>query len=155
MHRFLSLLLLLPVLSLPILSSPAWAADSPQADSAPTHHVRLTWEQRFTQANLAHDGHLTLAEAEGGYTLLAKHFADIDVDHKGYVTENDVRTWQTMRRAAHRLAKPQDEQLRPRPAFQSGCPDLRTISATGSQAIAPPSAPPPAPAAAEPSQPDK
>jgi hypothetical protein len=70
------------------------------------HAPRLTWEQHFTQANLAHDGHLTLPEAKGGYPLVAKHFDDIDTDHKGYVTENDIRAWQTMRQAVRYLMQP-------------------------------------------------
>ena len=31
----------------------------------------MTWEQHFAQANLARDGHLTLAEAKGGYADVA------------------------------------------------------------------------------------
>jgi hypothetical protein len=151
MHRFLSLLLFLSVLSLPILSLPAVAADAPVPDPAQAHHVRLTWEQRFTQANLTHDGHLTLDEAKGGYALVAKHFEDIDVDHKGYVTENDIRAWQAMRKAARRLTKSSEDQLRPRAAFQSGCPDLRTISAPASQIVTP-SVAPSTPPAADPPQ---
>jgi hypothetical protein len=150
MHRFLSLLFFLPVLSMPDLSKPVWAADVADSGPAPAHHVRLSWEQRFSQANVAHDGHLTLEEAKGGYALVAQHFEDIDADHKGYVTQNDVRAWQVMRRTAHRLTKLPEDQLRPRPAFQSGCPDLRTVSATGSQTMTPTAAPVPAMAAPDP-----
>jgi hypothetical protein len=154
MHRFLSLLFFLSVLSMPGLGLQAWAADPADPGPPPAHHVRLTWEQHFTQANLAHDGHLTLEEAKGGYALVAMHFEEIDADHKGYVTENDVRAWQAMRRAAHRPTKPPEEPLRPRAAFQSGCPDLRTVSATGSQTVtqtaAPASTAAPAPAVAAP-----
>src|SRR3978361_1348058 len=101
MRRFLSLLLL----SLSVLSAPAWAADAPKPDAAPAHAARKTWQQHFAGANLVHDGHLTLEEAQGGYPDVAKHFQDIDADHKGYVTENDIRAWQVMRKAAHRLMK--------------------------------------------------
>lgn len=63
--------------------------------------------------------------------MIAKHFDDIDVDHKGYVTENDVRAWRIMRKSAHRLAKPQEEdKLRPRAAFQRVHPDARPINAS-------------------------
>jgi hypothetical protein len=86
--------------------SPASAEDLPKAD---THPTRQTWEQHFAQANTAHDGHLTLEEAKGGFGLVAKHFDDIDVDHKGYVTENDIRAWRAMRKAAHRLTQPPAE----------------------------------------------
>jgi hypothetical protein len=130
MQRFLSLLIL------PVMSFPAWAADPPVAD-APAHHARVTWEQHFTQANIAHDGHLTLQEAKDGYPLVAKHFDDIDVDHKEYVTKNDIRAWQIMRKAAHRLARPPEDKLRPRNAFQGGRPDLRSVSAAGSETAVP------------------
>jgi len=93
--RRLSGLLLLPILVVPALAQ--------EAPKAAQHGSRVTLEQHFTQANLAHDGHLTREEAKGGYPIVAKHFDDIDVDHKGYVTENDIRAWQVMRRAAHRL----------------------------------------------------
>jgi hypothetical protein len=139
MRSVLSLLVLLFVLSLP-----AWAADPSVPDSAPgpAHHGRQTSEQHFAQANLAHDGHLTLEEAKSGYPSLVRNFDDIDVDHKGYVTEGDVRAWRVMRTAARRLAKPLEDRLRPRGAFQSGCPDLRSVSAPGSQTVAPSVDPP-------------
>jgi hypothetical protein len=93
MRRLLGLMFL-SALSLPalaadptVIADPPVAADPPQAGARPPHHARMTWEQHFLQANLTHDGHLTLAEASGGYALIAKHFADIDTDHKGYVTE--------------------------------------------------------------------
>lgn len=91
------------LLLLPILIVPALAEEPPK----PAQHVpRVTMEQHFTQANLAHDGHLTQDEAKGGYPAVAKHFDEIDVDHKGYLTANDIRAWQVMRRAAHRRTQP-------------------------------------------------
>ena len=140
MRRFLSFLLLpvlslavfsLPVLSLPVLSSPAWGADPPKPGAAPAHPARKNWEQHFTQANVGHDGHLTLEEAKGGYPAVAKHFEDIDADHKGYVTENDIRAWRVMRKAAHRLTKPPEEKPHPRSAVQRVDPDFRTITVSG------------------------
>jgi hypothetical protein len=134
MRLFLVLVCLVPVLSVP-----AWATDPPAA-AAP--HGRQTQEQHFTEANLAHDGHLTLAEAKGGYPQVAKHFDDIDVDHRGYVTENDIRAWQVMRKAARRLGKPQEDKLRPRSATQADYPGLHKVKASGSQIVAPPVASP-------------
>jgi hypothetical protein len=128
MHRFFGVILL------SALAVPAIAQEPPNA-MAP-HHTRETWQQRFTEANAAHDGHLTLEEAKGGYPAVAKHFSDVDADHKGYVTENDIRAWRIMRKAAHRLAKPPEDKLRPRAAFQRVYPDLRTISAPGRQTLA-------------------
>ena len=47
-------------------------------------------EQRFAAADVNHDGRLTLAEAQAGMPRVAAHFNDIDVDHKGYVTVQQI-----------------------------------------------------------------
>jgi hypothetical protein len=107
----------LGLLVVPLLILSALAQEPPKP-GPPAHPVRQTWEQHFIQANLAHDGHLTLEEAKGGDRLVAKHFDDIDVDHKGYVTQNDIRAWRIMRKEAHRLSKPREDKLKPRNAFQ-------------------------------------
>jgi hypothetical protein len=132
MRRFLSLLLL----SLSMLSAPAWAADAPTPDATPAHAARKTWQQHFTEANVAHNGHLTLEEAQGGYADIAKHFEDIDADHKGYVTETDIRAWRVMRKAAHRLMKQPEDKLRPRSAVQRTYPDFRATPVAGKQTLA-------------------
>jgi hypothetical protein len=105
---------MLCLLVLPFLFGQARADDAP---TAPAHQARLTWQAHFAQANLAHDGHLTAAEAKDGFPLVARHFDDIDVDHKGYVTENDVRAWRVMRKTARRLTHTPDR-LKPLHAFQ-------------------------------------
>jgi hypothetical protein len=106
MRPFLGFLLL------SALSLPAFAKDAPKADGPSQHQARMTWEQHFAQANVAHDGHLTLEEAKGGYALVAKHFDEIDADHKGYVTEDNIRAWQVKRKAAHRVTKPAGDKPR-------------------------------------------
>lgn len=118
MRRCLSLLFLPVALSAVSLGgAPAWSADAPKPD--PVHHARVKWEQHFADANIAHDGHMTLEEAKGGYVIVAKHFDDIDVEHKGFVTVDDIRAWRVMRKAAHRLAAPpQEDGLKPRNAMQ-------------------------------------
>jgi hypothetical protein len=138
MRRFPSFRLLsvfsLAVSSLAILSCPVWAADTPKACGPPAHHAaRQTWQQHFTEANLAHNGHLTLEEAKSGYPEIAKHFDDIDTDHKSYVTENDIQAWRAVRKAAHRLGKEPEDKLRPGSAVQRSYPDVRTISVTDKQ----------------------
>jgi hypothetical protein len=130
MHRLLGLLIL------PALALPAMAQQPPESEAPAAQHARQTWQQHFARANAAHDGHLTAEQASGGFAQVAKHFNDIDVDHKGYVTENDIRAWRIMRKAAHRLAKPQEDKLRPRAAFQRVHPDARTISTSGRQTMA-------------------
>jgi hypothetical protein len=129
MRRFLGLLLL------PALALPAWA--EPPLKDAPTHrHVRQTWQEHFAEANIAHDGHLTAEEAKGGFKVITRHFDDIDIEHKGYVTQNDVRAWRVMRKAAQRLSKPQEDKLRPRDAFQRGRPDAKPVNTSGRQTMA-------------------
>jgi hypothetical protein len=113
MHLVLSLLLLL-------VFAPALADEAPKA---PAHTARVTWQAHFAHANTAHDGHLTLDEAKAGYALIAKHFGDIDADHKGYVTEDDIRAWRVMRRAAHRLGYPAGDPYKPQHAFQLHSPN--------------------------------
>jgi ligand-binding sensor domain-containing protein len=114
---------LLGLLILPVLALPALAENPPESEASASHPARQTWQQHFARANAAHDGHLTSEQAKGGFAAVAKHFDDIDVDHKGYVTENDVRAWRLMRKAAHRLTKPQEDKLPPHAAFQRGRPD--------------------------------
>lgn len=82
-------------------SATAPTATAPTATAKPTK-PRLTMEQRFEQANVTHDGHLTEAQAKAGYQTIAKHFAAIDQDKKGYVTEDDIRTYNKTQRALHR-----------------------------------------------------
>jgi hypothetical protein len=124
MLRILSFLIA-PLLIMPLLAMPIMAEEPAKPDA---HPARQTWEQHFTQANLAHDGHLTLEEANGGFASVAKHFGDIDVDHKGYVTTNDIRAWRIMRRAAHRLVHPPEDKLKPQHAYQRRYPDQRVTT---------------------------
>ncbi|MBV9250364.1 MAG: hypothetical protein JO227_14105 [Acetobacteraceae bacterium] len=82
----------------PTALSPAAATQPAPDDSA---HHRQTWEEHFTQANISHDGHLTLEQAKSGYASIARHFTEIDADKKGFVTEEDIRNWHKQRRALH------------------------------------------------------
>jgi hypothetical protein len=131
--------LVLCLLMLPLLAGPALADDVPKAAA---HPARLTWQAHFVQANLAHDGHLTVAEAKDGFPLIAKHFDDIDVDHKGYVTENDVQAWRVIRKVAHRLTHPRGDGLKPLHAFQlhlpnqPAAPTMRASSVPGRTRLA-------------------
>lgn len=63
------------------------------------------FHQRFDQANITHDGKLTLQQArDGNMPAVARHFNEIDTAHKGYITMDDVRAYRqnmmTQRRAA-------------------------------------------------------
>jgi len=147
MYRFLAVFLL------PAMIAPAFADDPPKEPDAPTaHHARLSWEEHFAQANAAHDGHLTLDEAKASYHTIARHFRDIDVDGKGYVTEADVRAWHAMQKAAREHGKEAQDALRPRNAFQQRAYiEQRTLNTSTSQTVP---VPPDPPAAVEPDRPD-
>ena len=88
----------------PAPATPAPAASAPAASSAPSHHHRMTIQQRFDAADTNHDGQLTLAEAKAGYRAVARHFKAIDTDKKGYVTLAEIESYVQARRAAYRAA---------------------------------------------------
>ncbi len=59
----------------------------------PTHH-RMTLAQRFDAANTTHDGHLTLAQAKAAnMNSVVKNFDQMDVAKRGYVTIDDIHTF--------------------------------------------------------------
>jgi len=109
--------LALPLAALALLAVPAYAqttppaaapsqpsAQAPQTAAAPVSaatpapHPRVSMDQRFTNANTTHDGHLTLDQAKAGYPTVAKHFTQIDATKKGYITEDDIRAWEKAER---------------------------------------------------------
>ncbi len=70
---------------------------------------RATLRQRFDAADTAHDGHLTMAEAQAaGMRRVVRNFAAIDADHKGYVTLSDIRQFRQARHAARQPGPPSD-----------------------------------------------
>ncbi|MBN8873361.1 MAG: hypothetical protein J0H67_11035 [Rhodospirillales bacterium] len=88
---------------------------------------RPAWEQRFAKANTTGDGRLTLEQAKAGYTTVARHFAEIDRDSKGWVTTDDLRAWHKARRAARSAPNATsgtatNDALRPRPAIHRAFP---------------------------------
>jgi hypothetical protein len=133
MRRFFGLLLL------SLLSLPAFAADPPAAKAPPHHRSRTTWEKHFALADQAHDGHLTLTEAQGGDALVAKNFSEIDAAHKGYVTEEDVRAWRANHKEPRRRTKP-------RIAAHSGTTPPRPVAVSATGTVVAPQDHPTAPA---------
>ncbi|HVC61721.1 MAG TPA: hypothetical protein VND19_15320 [Acetobacteraceae bacterium] len=106
--RLLPMLLVLPLLALqahaqtapPRPAAPAAIASAPLAPArAAPRYRHMTWQQRFAEANVAHDGHLTLREARAGYVTVARHFKKIDAGKKGYVTVDDLNAWHKQQRA--------------------------------------------------------
>jgi len=152
--RLLFMLLALPLLALqaqaqtapplqtvsrPPIAAPADSASNPVDPATPQHH-RMTWQQHFTQANLAHDGHLTLQEASGGYPTVARHFTEIDADKKGYVTEEDIGTWHKLQRAM-RHSNRTGQELRPRHAIHQGVTTPQPIHTSADGRMLPMTAP--------------
>jgi hypothetical protein len=143
--------LLSAIVLLCYMDLPALAQDTSKGDHPPAHHTRLTIEEHFAQANLAHDGHLTLDEAKAGYPTVARHFQEIDVAAKGYVTENDLRAWHALQKAARRPRKEAANTMRPRNAFHLTYPARQPLNtSTDSVVAAPARTPPKAAAPAEP-----
>ena len=102
------------VSALVVLAPPAARAQAPDAPPAaapaPTPAAgtgRATLRDRFDAADAAHDGHLTLAEAQAaGMRQVVRNFAAIDAGHKGYVTLSDIRQFRQARRAARQPGPP-------------------------------------------------
>ena len=70
--------------------------------TAPAHHFL----DRFNAANTTHDGRLTLAQAEAaGMPRLVQHFSEIDAQHHGYITLQDIRAWRQQLRASRAGAR--------------------------------------------------
>ncbi len=110
-------------------------------DTAKAHakHKHAKWEDKFAKADTAHNGHLTLQEAENGYPTVARHFQEIDVDSKGYVTLNDIRAWHALRKASHAHHQKSDDALRPQHAFQQRpATSLHPLNTRATQTIQPP-----------------
>jgi len=95
--------------------APSSAPPSSAPQSKPTH-AQSTMQQRFERANTTHDGQLTEEQAKIGYRTIAKHFAAIDRDRKGYITEDDIRAYRKMQRLQHH----QSATTRRRPDGQAG-----------------------------------
>jgi hypothetical protein len=60
-----------------------------------------TFAMKFRDANVTHDGRLTLQQAQDAHMgAIVKHFAAIDRDNKGYVTLQDIHAWHHESQAA-------------------------------------------------------
>jgi hypothetical protein len=88
---------LLALLALPLFALSAQA----QTTNTTPAHKQLTMDQRFQAANVTHDGHLTEEQAQAGYKSIARHFASIDKDKKGYITEGDIHAYNKMQHTLH------------------------------------------------------
>ncbi len=106
----------------------AWAQQDPPQESQPKPRTRMTWQQRFDKANTTGDGKLTLEQAKAGYPTIARNFARIDLDGRGFVTRDDVKAWhKSVREARNRMRNADDDPLRPRTAYQRTFLDPRAV----------------------------
>ena len=88
---------------LPLLAAVVFAlAVHAQTRTDKPAHPHLTLEQRFAQANVTNDGHLTLEQAKAKYKTVARHFDAIDQGKKGYVTLDDIRAYNKAQRTTPR-----------------------------------------------------
>jgi hypothetical protein len=111
--------LTLPLAALALLAAAAPVAaqttpPAPTSQAADPHPARakrphLSMDTRFQMANTSHDGHLTREQARAASVMhmVAENFDAIDKDHKGFVTEDNIRDWYKARREARRHEKAQ------------------------------------------------
>ena len=99
--RFLFPLLAVCALALPVQ---AQSSSTGSSTAKATAHTHLSSQQRFTNANTTHDGHLTLDQAKSGYPAIVRHFDTIDRDKRGYITEAEIRAYHKTQRALHHQA---------------------------------------------------
>lgn len=83
----------------------AMAPGGPGPAPAMAPHAHMPMKERFDAANSTHDGRLTLAQAQAAnWRIVVNNFAAIDVDHKGYVTMQDLKQFRQERHAERQAA---------------------------------------------------
>jgi ABC-type nitrate/sulfonate/bicarbonate transport system substrate-binding protein len=96
--------------ALSLAAGAAMAQTPAPADAAPppahAAHTHMTLKERFAQANTTNDGKLTLDQARAGMPMVARHFAAMDKDNKGYVTLDDIHAYLKAQRAARHQTAP-------------------------------------------------
>ncbi len=70
--------------------------NAPPPPAAPAHPGGGSFIERFHRANVTNDGRLTLDQARAaGMHMIVNHFEQIDTEHKGFVTLDDIRVART------------------------------------------------------------
>lgn len=94
----------------------AWSACAaePLPPAHPDESLKQEWEQRFRAADRNHDRKLDRAEAKAGLPkVLYEHFDEIDTDHDGRITPEEL--WAMHRREVAEREKRRAERVgRPR-----------------------------------------
>ncbi len=84
----------------------AWAQAAAAPDAAGRmQDLRAKLAARFAAADADHDGKLTRDEAEGKMPLVARSFEQIDKNHRGYVTLDDIQAYVRERIAQRQMAR--------------------------------------------------
>ena len=97
-------------LSAAALAAPAWAQTPAAAPASPSKNERQALEW-FNLLDTNRDGRISLKEAEVGFRVrpsLRDTFRDADLNHDGYLTQQEIRTV-AERRRAERQARRQRE----------------------------------------------
>lgn len=102
-----------PAAAQPVPPVPGPVQGGPSSDGAPPPASRShPFIEDFRAANTTHDGRLTLQQAQAAagtvphMTAVVRHFAEVDVQHKGFITIQDIRAYMQRRRAARAAAEP-------------------------------------------------
>ena len=90
----------------PAVTAPAKPAVAKPAAAKPKAAV-LTDDQRFEAANTTHDGKLTKDQAtKAKWRTVTRAFTAMDKDKKGYVTLEDIKSYNAAKKAAKPVMKP-------------------------------------------------
>lgn len=90
----------------PATSAPVAAPAAAETAATPVTKQHKGLKERFEAANTTHDGHLTKEQATAAHMKgVVKHFDEIDADKKGYVTEEEIKSFHKASRAARKAAK--------------------------------------------------
>lgn len=81
----------------------AHADNGPQSRAA---QFEAKLDQRFAAADANGDSRLTKGEAKAGMPMVYRNFDSIDVDHKGYVTKDDILAAMQQRMMARGAGRP-------------------------------------------------
>lgn len=76
----------------------AGAASAQTQGDARQQHLREQLQQRFTQADSNHDGHLSREEAQAGMSRVYQHYDEIDTTHSGALSLEDIARYLAQQR---------------------------------------------------------
>jgi hypothetical protein len=91
MKKMIAVLVLCIVSAMPMTTATASAQGAPPPAGTPrAAHAMQQLQARFARANTTGDGKLTRAQAVAGMPVVARYFDEIDTQHVGYVTVQQI-----------------------------------------------------------------